>query len=53
MGLMDNMGDKAKDMMSDPDKKKQIEQMAKDKGMSIEQAKEHFAKHGNKKSPAE
>lgn len=44
MGLMDNVNNKAKDMMNDPDKKQQIEQMAKDKGISIEQAKEKFMK---------
>lgn len=45
MGMMDNLGDKAKDIMNDPDKKQQIEQLAKDKGISIDQAKEQFAKH--------
>jgi len=46
MGLMDNMKGKAKDMMDDPDKKKEIEQMAKEKGISVEQAaKEHLAQH--------
>lgn len=48
MGLMDNLEDKAKDMMNDPAKKKEIEQMAKDKGISVEQAaKEHMSKHEN------
>lgn len=45
MGMMDNLGDKAKDIMNDPDKKQQIEQLAKDKGISIDQAKKQFAKH--------
>jgi hypothetical protein len=45
MGLMDNLGDKVKDVMNDPEKKQKIEQIAKDKGISMEQAKEHFAKH--------
>jgi tRNA(Ser,Leu) C12 N-acetylase TAN1 len=44
MGMMDNTSSKAKDMMSDPDKKKQIEQMAKEQGITMEQAKEQFAK---------
>lgn len=48
MGLMDNMSDKAMDMMNDPEKKQRIEQMAKDQGISIEQAKEKFAKSENK-----
>lgn len=48
MGLMDNMNDKVKDMMNDPDKKQQLEQTAKEKGISVEQAaKEHLAKHDN------
>lgn len=47
MGLMDNMSDKAKGMMNDPDKKQQIEQMAKDKGITIEQAKAQFMKKNN------
>jgi hypothetical protein len=48
MGLMDNLSDKAKAMMNDPEKKRQIEQLAKDKGISLERAaKEHFEKHKN------
>ena len=48
MGLMDNVSDKAKDAMNDPEKKQQIEQLAKDKGISVEQAaREHFAQSGN------
>lgn len=48
MGMLDNLKDKAGDMMNDPDKKAQIEQMAKDKGISMEEAKQHFMKHGDK-----
>ena len=44
MSLMDDMKSKANDMMNDPDKKAKIEQMAKDTGISIEEAKEHFMK---------
>lgn len=44
MGAMDDMKDKAKDIVGGSDKDKEIEQYAKDKGMTIEQAKEHFAK---------
>jgi hypothetical protein len=45
MDLLDNLGDKAKDAMNDPAKKRQIEQLAKEKGISIEQAaKEHLSK---------
>ncbi|HSX31757.1 MAG TPA: hypothetical protein VLF43_00710 [Candidatus Saccharimonadales bacterium] len=42
MGVMDDLKDKASDVMDDPDKKAQIEQMAKEKGMSIDEAKRHF-----------
>lgn len=42
MGLMDNMGSKAKDMMDDPDKRQQIEKIAEEKGITIDQAKAHF-----------
>jgi len=38
MGIMDNLQDKAGDVM-DNDK---IEQFAKDKGISVEEAKQHF-----------
>lgn len=48
MGLMDSLDDKAKDMLNDPERKRQLEQLAKDKGISIEQAaKEHFEKHND------
>jgi len=45
MGILDDMKDKAQDVMDDPDKRARIEQMAKDKGISIDEAKEHFLKH--------
>lgn len=49
MGLLDNLNDKAKDMMNDPQKKQQIEQMAKEKGISVEEAaKKHLQKHDDK-----
>lgn len=47
MGLMDDIQDKGKDIMNDPEKKAKIEQLAKDKGMSLEEAKDHFMKHGD------
>jgi hypothetical protein len=47
MGLLDEMKDKGKDMMDDPDKKAKIEQLAKDKGMTLDEAKAHFMKHGD------
>ena len=42
MGLLDNLKQKADDAMNDPDKKAKIEQMAKEKGISIEEAKSRF-----------
>lgn len=42
MGLMDNMSDKAKDVMNDPDKKQQIEKLAKEKGISIKEAAKQY-----------
>lgn len=45
MGLMDDMQDKAKDALNDPDNRDKIQQLAKDKGLSLEEAKEHFEKH--------
>lgn len=47
MALMDNMSDKATDMMNDPDQRQKIEQMAKDQGISMEEAKERFMKQKN------
>jgi hypothetical protein len=48
MGLMDELEDKGKDLMNDPAKKAKIEQIAKDKGLSIDEAKDHFLKHENR-----
>ena len=48
MGLLDNLEDKAKDVMQDPEQRAKIEQLAKDKGISLEAAKAHFLKHGDK-----
>lgn len=42
MGLLDDVKDKAKDVMDDPDKKAKIEKMAKDHGITLEKAKEKF-----------
>lgn len=40
--LKDQVEDKAKDVMDDPDKNSKIEQLAKDKGISIDKAREQF-----------
>ena len=47
MGMLDDMQNKAKDMMDDPDKKEQIEQMAREKGITVEEAKERFMKQND------
>lgn len=48
MGLMDSMKDKAQDAMNDDGQRQKIEQLAKEKGISIEAAKEHLRKQDNK-----
>ena len=48
MSLFDQIEDKAKDMMNDPAQRAKIEQLAKDKGLTLEAAAKHFAKHGDK-----
>lgn len=45
MSMFDDMKDKAKDIMNDPEKKAKIEQLAKDNNMSIEEARDHYLKH--------
>lgn len=48
MGFLDDMKDKAQDVMNDPAARAKIEQIAKDKGISMEAAREHFLKHNDK-----
>lgn len=45
MGLMDDMKDKAQDVMNDPEKREKIEQIAREKGISMDEAKAHFMKN--------
>lgn len=47
MGMMDDMQGKKDDIMADPMTRAKIEQLAKDKGMSMEDAKAHYMKHGD------
>lgn len=42
MGIMDSIKDKAGDMMNDPEQRAKVEQMAKDKGISLEDAQKHL-----------
>lgn len=48
MSLMDNLKNKSEDVMNNPEHRAKIEQIAKDKGISMEKAKEHFMKNGDK-----
>lgn len=44
MGMMDNLKNQAGDIMDDPDTRSKIEQMARDRNISVEEAKAHFMK---------
>lgn len=48
MGMMDNLKDQAKDMMDDPDTRSKIEQMAKDRNITIDKAKDLYQQHKDK-----
>jgi hypothetical protein len=48
MGMMDNLKDKAKDMMDDPSMREKIEKYAKDHNISVDKAKKHFMRDKNK-----
>ena len=45
MSMFDDIQAKGKDVMNDPEKKAQIEQLAKEKGLTIEEAKTHYLQH--------
>lgn len=42
MGMFDDLRDKAQDVMNNPEQREKIEQIAREKGISIEEAKDHF-----------
>lgn len=44
MSMFDNLRDKAQDVMNNPEQREKIEQIARDKGISLEEAKDHFLK---------
>lgn len=48
MGMFKNSEDKTQDMMNNPETKSKIEQIAREKGISLESAKEHYMKLGDK-----
>ena len=45
MGIIDDMKSKAQDVMNDPEKKEKIEQIAREKGISMDEATSHFMKN--------
>jgi hypothetical protein len=45
MGLMDDMRSKAQDVMNDPQKREEIERIAREKNISLDEAKAHFMKN--------
>ncbi|HET6924299.1 MAG TPA: hypothetical protein VFH39_00525 [Candidatus Saccharimonadales bacterium] len=46
--MEDKAKNEAKDVMNNPDDRAKIEKIARDKGMSLDEAKDHFMKHGDK-----
>jgi len=48
MGFMDNMKSKMHGMMESPEQRAKLEQMARDKGISIDAAREHMRKMGRR-----
>lgn len=42
---MDDMKAKAGDMMNDPETRAKIQKIADERGISMDEAKEHFLKH--------
>lgn len=48
MGLLDNLKDQSSNIMDDPDKRAQIEQMAHERNISIEEAKARFMKQSDR-----
>ena len=47
MSAFDDLKHKGQDMMNNPETREKIEQMAKDKNISVDEAKERFMKHGD------
>ena len=47
MGILDNLKDQGRDIMDDPDKRSRIEQIAKERNISIDEAKAHFMRQNN------
>lgn len=45
MGIIDQIKAKSQDIMNDPAKREKVEQIAREKGLSIEEAKAYFLKN--------
>lgn len=45
MSIFDDVQSKATDAINDPEKHAKIEQIAKEKGLTMDEAKEHFMSH--------
>jgi hypothetical protein len=48
MSMFDNLRDKAQDVMNNPEQRAKIEEIAREKGLSLEEAKDHFLKTQDK-----
>lgn len=48
MSMFDSLRDGAQDVMNNPEQREKIEQIAREKGISLEQAKDHFLKTQDK-----
>lgn len=46
MGMFDDMQNKSDSIMNNPETREKIEQLAKEKGISMESAKVYFMEHG-------
>lgn len=44
MSMFDDLRDKAQDVMNNPEQREKIEQIAQEKGITPEEAKDHFLK---------
>lgn len=42
MALMDDIKNKGQDMMNDPDTRAEIERIARDRNITMEEAKQHY-----------
>ena len=48
MGIMDNIKDQSQNIMDDPDHRSKIEKIAQDRGISIDEAKDHYIRQNDK-----